>query len=285
MINEINTRLAELLDPINEPRLRDAMCYATLGEGKRLRPQLLLAACEAAGGSYDATALDFACCLEMIHAYSLVHDDLPAMDDDDLRRGRPTTHIQYDEATAILAGDALLNLAYETMAQICAKFFRFRKPAQAMAIIAKAAGSNGMIGGQMLDLQSEGTDIDIETLRTIHRHKTGALFTAAFEAGVTLGGGTRLFFQGMSKLSNLVGLLFQMRDDILDITATAEQLGKQPGSDAKNQKVTYVSLLGMTQAEELHKKLTRDVLTLTKCLPCKTPTLSNLINQVIIREK
>jgi len=285
MIDAINARLAELLDPIDNPRLREAMRYATLGEGKRIRPQLLLAACEAAKGSYDNTALDFACCLEMIHAYSLVHDDLPAMDDDDMRRGRPTTHIQYDEATAILAGDALLNHAFETMAHICAQLFRLRRPAAAMAIIAKAAGSNGMIGGQMLDLQSEGQPIDIETLRAIHRGKTGALFTAAFEAGVTLGGGTRLFVQGMRKLGGLVGLLFQMRDDILDITSTAQQLGKRPGSDTKNQKVTYVTLLGMEKAEALHHQLTQDIQQLTQSLPCKTPTLRNLINQTIIREK
>ncbi|MCL2364595.1 MAG: polyprenyl synthetase family protein [Defluviitaleaceae bacterium] len=285
MIDKINARLAALLNPIEDARLRDAMRYATLGAGKRLRPQLLLAACEAAKGSYDDTALDFACCLEMIHAYSLVHDDLPAMDDDDMRRGHPTVHIQFDEATAILAGDALLNLAYETMAHLCADLYRFRRPTAAMAIIAKAAGSNGMIGGQMLDLQSEGTPISIETLRAIHHGKTGALFTAALEAGVTLGGGTRVFLQGMSQLGSLVGLLFQMRDDILDITSTAKQLGKQPGSDAKNQKATYVSLLGMEKAQELHDQLVRDVLTLTQILPCKTPALRNLIDQIIHREK
>jgi len=211
------------------------------------------------------------------------------MDDDDMRRGRPTTHIQFDEATAILAGDALLNLAYETMAQVCAHNKSLHTPAVAMAIIAQAAGSNGMIGGQMLDLQSEGTQIDIDTLRSIHRRKTGALFTAAFEAGAILGGalglGLPLFVQDMHKLGSLVGLLFQMRDDILDITSTAAQLGKQPGSDAKNQKVTYVSLLGMEKAQELHKKLSQDVLTLTRSLPSETPTLRNLIDQIIIREK
>jgi geranylgeranyl diphosphate synthase type II len=285
MINDIENRLTELINTCDEPRLREAMLYSALSPGKRVRPRLLLAACEAARGSYDATALDFACCLEMIHAYSLVHDDLPAMDNDDLRRGRPTTHKQYDEATAILAGDALLNHAYETMSRLCADFFRLRRPVIAMAIIAKAAGANGMIAGQMLDLESEGKKISIDTLKGIHRRKTGALFTAGMEAGATLGGGTRLFVQGIARLGGLVGLAFQVWDDILDVTSTADTLGKNPGSDSKNQKVTYVSLLGLAKAEDVYKKLSHDALALAHSLPCKTPSLRDLVAQIIVREK
>lgn len=285
MIYELETRMAELIESCDEPRLREAMLYSALGAGKKVRPRMLLSACEAAKGSYDKTALDFACCLEMIHAYSLVHDDLPAMDNDDLRRGKPTVHKQFDEATAILAGDALLNHAYETMSRLCADFFRLRRPVIAMAILAKAAGANGMISGQMIDLQSEGKKISLDELKNIHRRKTGALFTAALEAGATLGGGTRLFIQGMIKLGGLVGLAFQIRDDILDVTATAELMGKTPGSDAKKGKVTYVSLLGLEKAGEIYTKMCRDAMALAQSLPCKTNSLRDLIAQIIVREK
>jgi geranylgeranyl diphosphate synthase type II len=285
MTDIINARLAELLGNCDEPHLAEAMQYATLGEGKRVRPRLLLAACEAAKGSYDATALDFACALEMIHAYSLVHDDLPAMDDDDLRRGKPTVHIKFGEATAILAGDALLNRAFEVMSAICADLYRLRRPGLAMSIIARAAGANGMIGGQMRDLLSEGKDIDIETLRTVHRRKTGALFTAALEAGAVLGGASPLFVQRIAKLGEALGILFQICDDVLDVTSTAAALGKNPGSDMKNNKTTYVSLLGMQKTEEIYKKLTRDVIVMTQALPNKTNTLRTLIDQIIHREK
>ncbi|MCL2499906.1 MAG: polyprenyl synthetase family protein [Defluviitaleaceae bacterium] len=285
MIEAIEKNLERLINTCEEPRLREAMLYSALSPGKRVRPRLFLSACEAAKGSYDATALDFACCLEMIHVYSLIHDDLPAMDDDDLRRGRPTTHKQYDEATAILAGDALLNHAYETMSRLCADFFRLRRPVIAMAIIAKAAGVNGMIAGQMVDLQSEGKKITLDDLKGIHRRKTGALFTAALEAGAILGGGTRLFVQGMAKLGGMVGLAFQIRDDILDVTATCEQIGKMPGSDARNEKVTYVSLLGLQKAEDTYKKLSNEALALAQSLPCRTNSLRDLVMQIINREK
>jgi geranylgeranyl diphosphate synthase type II len=285
MIQQIDQRLAELISTCEEPRLREAMVYSALGAGKRIRPRMLLASCEAAKGSYDATALDFACCLEMVHAYSLVHDDLPAMDNDDLRRGRPTTHRQFDEATAILAGDALLNHAFETMSHLCAGVYRLRRPLVAMAVIAKAAGANGMIAGQTADLESEGKNIDLDTLKNIHRRKTGALFTAALEAGAVLGGGSRSFVRGMVKLGDLLGLAFQVRDDILDVTATADVIGKNPGSDAKKQKATYVSLLGLEEAREIYKKLSRDVMALVQGLPCRTNALRDLATQIIGREK
>jgi geranylgeranyl pyrophosphate synthase len=285
-LTKINTRLAQLLENADfQPRLGEAMRYAALGQGKRLRPQMLLAAFEAAGGvNADAAALDFGCALELIHAYSLVHDDLPAMDDDDLRRGRPTVHIEFDEATAILAGDALLNLVFEIMAHICAETSNLAH-CTAMSIIAQAGGAKGMIGGQMDDLQSEGKQIELNALWHLHRRKTAALFSAALQAGAVLGGAPQEFSQEMKRLGELVGILFQMRDDILDITSTTENLGKPTGSDTKNKKVTFVTLQGLDTARETYKALCGEALENLARLPCKTGALHDIIHQIIIREK
>ncbi|MCL2188722.1 MAG: polyprenyl synthetase family protein [Defluviitaleaceae bacterium] len=284
MIKQIDACLERLIATCEEPSLRDAMHYAALGAGKRIRPRLFLAACEAMCGGYDEAALQFACCLEMIHAYSLVHDDLPAMDNDDLRRGRPTVHKQFDEATAILAGDALLSHAFEIMARVCACAESVQQDyAQTMLIIARAAGANGMIAGQVRDLASEGKQLDMDTLEQIHRRKTGALFAAALEAGATLGGNTHT--QEMRKLGYTLGLAFQIRDDILDVTSTAEALGKNPGSDINNQKSTYVSLAGLETAQEMYKNISADVLALVDSIPAKTLTLRDLITQVLTRDK
>ena len=284
MIDAINTRLVELIQTCEEPRLKEAMLYTALGPGKRMRPCLLLAVCEAVKGSYDAAALGFACCLEMIHAYSLAHDDLPAMDNDDLRRGRPTTHKQFDEATAILAGDALLSHAFEVMAGLCAASPHEHKYVATMAVIAGAAGVNGMIAGQMLDLQSEGKAIGLDTLNEIYRRKTGALFTASMVAGALLGDGTDNFIRNITDLSNSVGLAFQVRDDIFDVESTVETLGKLPGSDEKNQKATYVSLLGVEKAKEMYTEISRDIQAKTLELQCKTQSLPDLIRKIINRE-
>jgi geranylgeranyl diphosphate synthase type II len=285
MIDAINERLEALIYTCDNEALREAMLYSAMGAGKRIRPRLLLAACEGARGSYDETALDFACCLEMLHAYSLVHDDLPAMDNDDLRRGKPTAHKQFGEAMAILAGDALLNHAFEMMADLCVKFFRSRRPASAMQIIARAAGVNGMITGQVLDLANEGKQTDIETLKNIHRHKTSALIAAAVEAGALLGGGTRKLIYHTARLGKNLGLAFQVQDDMLDVTATAETLGKQPFSDKKNEKATYISVLGLEKTQEIYQQLAQDVRTMAHDLPSKTPALCNLVDEILNREK
>jgi geranylgeranyl diphosphate synthase type II len=222
------------------------MRYAVLGSGKRLRPVLCLAACEAVGGTVEQ-ALPAACALEMIHAYSLVHDDLPALDDDDLRRGRATVHVAFDEATAILVGDALLTEALALLS---------REPAAAPAAcrlavlheIASAAGTAGMVGGQVDDLLTEGQRLDEETLTSIHRRKTGALLTASVRAGAVAASAPPEQIAALSRYGQALGLAFQIVDDLLDVIGTRESLGKSPGKDAAAGKTTFASLLGLEES-------------------------------------
>ena len=239
---------------IKPPVIYEAAAYSLLGGGKRLRPMLLLAAFEAVSGNDDATtpafscALDFACAVEMIHTYSLIHDDLPAIDNDDMRRGRPTNHIVYGEAMAILAGDSLLNLAYETMLNACAKY-QPQNGLAAAAEVARFAGIQGMIGGQVMDVHTEGTPIGEETLLYIHRNKTAALISAAITAGAILGKASDRQLEEYKTAALDMGIGFQIIDDILDVVGDAASLGKHIGSDAKNGKNTYVSLFGMERAK------------------------------------
>jgi len=290
MHDQIYKRLESLISECEEPLLREVMSYSALGEGKRTRPLLLLAVYEALTGSCDTaasrddTAMDFACAIEMIHAYSLAHDDLPAMDNDDFRRGRPTCHKAYNEAMAILAGDGLLSLAVEVMAR------RIDKPegiraAKALHAVIKAAGINGMVAGQVSDIINEGKPITAEILAAIHRRKTGCLITACFEAGAILGGGDAYIIKEMTRLGAVVGLAFQIRDDILDVTSTAEKLGKPIGSDSKNQKSTYVSVHGLEAAEAEYQRLSREALEIIEQTPCKTDMLRDIITQTISRTK
>jgi geranylgeranyl diphosphate synthase type II len=255
--NVIDARMRVLINGCTA--LREEMAYSVFAGGKRLRPRLLLAACETVGGAYGDTAVDFACAVEMIHTYSLIHDDLPAMDDDALRRGKPTSHIRFGEAAAILAGDALLNLAFEVMAN-CVATEPSEKTARAMAVIAKASGASGMIAGQAADMEYEGQNIDADTLMYIHANKTGALITACLEAGAILGGATDEAVRGYVRLGRNLGLAFQIRDDILDVTATEAQLGKPVGSDKKNRKNTYVSVYGLEKARDEYKKISAGIL-------------------------
>jgi len=291
MREQINRRLEEIISVCDEPLLREVMAYSALGEGKRLRPKLLLASCEAVSGTYSDTALDFACAIEMIHAYSLAHDDLPAMDNDDFRRGRPTCHKAYDEALAILAGDGLLSLAVEAMARrICGapvESFHQESTRAALALncVIQAAGVNGMVGGQVSDIMNEGKPINAETLSAIHRRKTGCLITACLEAGAILGGGDTPVTQEMVKLGRILGLAFQIRDDILDVTSTAENLGKPIGSDTKNQKSTYVTVHGMDVAEAEYQRLSREAHEIVDSIRCKTNSLRDLVTQTITRTK
>jgi len=291
MHEHINRRLEELISECNEPLLKEVMTYSALGEGKRLRPQLLLASYEAVAGENRTsaayiTALDFACAIEMIHAYSLAHDDLPAMDNDDFRRGRPTCHKAYNEAMAILAGDGLLSLAVEVMARhIGYSSEDSVRAAKALYCIIKAAGVNGMVGGQVSDIINEGKPINAETLAAIHRRKTGCLITASLEAGVILGGGNTPEIKETVKLGKVLGLAFQIRDDILDVTSTAESLGKPIGSDSKNQKSTYVTVHGMAVAEAEYQRLSREANEIVGNIRCKTGALSGLVAQTISRTK
>lgn len=238
----------------------DAMKYSLLAGGKRLRPILLMATADALGANgYDF--LTAACGLEMIHTYSLIHDDLPCMDNDDYRRGRLTNHKVFGEALALLAGDGLLTLAFEVMAEQ-----RNVKPSTLVEFIhetAMCAGNFGMVGGQALDLEAEGRAISAKELKTLHEGKTGAMFIAAVRGGAHLAGATEEQLLALTRFAELVGLAFQIEDDILDVTSTQEELGKPIGSDAKNEKSTYVSLFGLEEARKMADETTEEAL---RCL-------------------
>ena len=233
-------------------QLAEAMEYGALMGGKRIRPILVYAAADALG-DIPQTADTFACAIEAIHAYSLIHDDLPAMDDDDLRRGQPTCHITYDEATAILAGDALQTMAFELIASdeaiapTCA--------IQAIRLLSKAAGAHGMVLGQAIDLNSVDKQLPLEGLEKMHKYKTGALIEAAVLLGALAANATKEQTYALRQYAKAIGLAFQVQDDILDVTSDTETLGKQQGADAFNNKPTYVSLLGLEGAQEKARQL------------------------------
>lgn len=230
--------------------LHKAMRYSVFAGGKRVRPILLLAACEAVGGDIN-NALPAACAMEMIHTYSLVHDDLPAMDNDDFRRGRPTSHKVFGEATAILAGDALLTEAFILLSnREAADSVEPGKLLQVIGEIGRCAGSRGMIGGQVVDMESEGKpEIDFATVQYIHTRKTGALIKASIRAGALLGGADQASEKALVKYGEAVGLAFQIADDILDIEGTTEEIGKDAGSDQERGKATYPSIIGLTESK------------------------------------
>ena len=238
----------------------EAMTYACSDGGKRIRPVLTLEFCRLCGGETSA-AMPFAMAIEMIHSYSLVHDDLPCMDNSLLRRGRPSTHAVYGETMALLAGDGLLNLAFETIlrAENCAGIPAERVLGAASAL-ADASGIDGMVGGQVIDLQSEGKAIELSTLEALQEGKTAALLTAACVMGARLAGADPAKEAAARLFGYNVGLSFQIVDDILDVTASADELGKPVGSDADNEKVTYVSLLGLDEARRLAAERTQTAL-------------------------
>ena len=230
--------------------LHQAMRYSVFAGGKRLRPILMIAACESLGG-HAGQVLHAACAMEMIHTYSLIHDDLPAMDDDDFRRGRPTNHKVYGEATAILAGDALLTEAFRILAD--AEANRSVPPATVIKVIelvARYAGSQGMVGGQVVDMESEGKEIDFPTLEYIHTHKTGGLILASVQVGALLGGANDSQVAAMKRFGGAAGLAFQIADDILDIVGDQQYLGKNVGSDQARGKATYPAQLGLDEARQ-----------------------------------
>jgi len=229
----------------------EAMRYAVLNGGKRVRPSLALEFCRVCGGAVE-TALPAACALECIHSYSLVHDDLPCMDDDDYRRGRPSTHKAYGEATALLAGDALLTIAFEMAAE--------SQSLEAVSILAKAAGCMGMVGGQTLDLASEKKQIPLSLLQEIHAKKTGALLIAAAKLGVILAGGNQKQLEAARIYGQKTGRVFQIIDDILDVTGSFADLGKPIGSDQGLEKSTYVTHMGVDKAYALAEKLTQEAI-------------------------
>ena len=222
-------------------KLHDAMRYAVFAGGKRLRPAVARAACLAVGGT-DEDALPAACALEMLHTYSLIHDDLPAIDDDDLRRGKPTTHMKYDEATAILAGDALQTHAFLVLAE---KTPRRAAVTQLVIELARAAGTDGMVGGEIADIEAEGKKPDLKIVESIHARKTGALFRASAVMGGGAGEGSAKQIEALAAFGNALGTAFQVVDDILDETQDAATLGKSAGKDKKARKMTYPAAAGL----------------------------------------
>ena len=246
-----------------QKKIYEAQRYSLLGGGKRLRGVLCLTGGLIAGGT-EEEVMPFACALEMIHAYSLVHDDLPAMDNDDLRRGKPSCHKKYDEATAILAGDALLNGAFELILNR-SKADSDRTLA-AMRIIAAGSGADGMIGGQVVDLECEGKRISEEQLLYLHRHKTGALISAALMSGYAACGGEKENEAALKEYAEKIGLAFQVVDDMLDVTGDEKTLGKLTRSDDKNSKSTFVGLLGLDGSEKLAESLSFEAAQAVKTL-------------------
>ncbi len=234
------------------PRLMEAMRYSLLAGGKRVRPMLVLEFCRACGGTY-AEALPVACAIEMLHTYSLIHDDLPCMDDDELRRGKPTCHVQFDEATAVLAGDALQAEAFRT---ILTADLADDVKAKCAAILARAAGTEGICGGQMLDIQSEGLILSRRELTEIHKRKTSAMIEAACAMGVAVGRGSEEQMSAALAFAADIGLAFQVRDDLLDTISTVEELGKPIGSDAGNSKSTFATIMGREACESLIQRRT-----------------------------
>ena len=222
--------------------LVEAARYSLFAGGKRLRPALALGACELVCGD-DTPAMPLACAVEMIHTYSLIHDDLPAMDDDALRRGKPTCHIRFGEATAILAGDTLCTMAFDALADAGS--------VEVIREIARAAGAAGMAGGQQLDLSAEGKRLDINGLQAIHRAKTGALIQGSVRAGAMLGGADADQLRALSDYGEHIGLAFQIADDVLDVVGDEASIGKPVGSDAGHDKATYPALLGLDRSREL----------------------------------
>ncbi|WP_281648228.1 farnesyl diphosphate synthase [Parendozoicomonas sp. Alg238-R29] len=270
---------------IKNDQIREAMIYSTMAGGKRVRPMLVKAACEALGGDISH-ALPAACAIELIHTYSLIHDDLPAMDDDDLRRGRPTCHKAFDEATAILAGDALQALAFEVIASNPELSADIRL--QQSLTLAKAAGCNGMIEGQAQDMQATGKVLSLEELKQLHACKTGALIRVACTLGALAAGADNLQIKALESYADAIGLAFQVQDDILDVTASTEVLGKTQGADIAQGKNTYVSLLGLEEAQDTALALKENALNELKSLnldnPNATRYLQDLAKYIVERD-
>lgn len=271
-------------DALHEP-VSSAMTYACMAGGKRIRPVLLLEFCRVCGGNTQA-ALPFACALEMIHSYSLVHDDLPCMDNSPLRRGKPSVHAAYGEDMALLAGDALLNRAFETMLSCeCRKNLDAETAMTAAGVLADAAGIGGMVGGQVIDLQSEGKVLTLAMLEKLQEGKTAALLAAACEMGCILGHADDQQRWAARTFGRNIGLSFQIVDDILDAVSTQETLGKPVGSDQDNQKATYVRLLGIEEARALAESRTQEAVEALSLFGEEAGDLKELAWALLIRKK
>lgn len=262
----------------------EAINYSLQSGGKRLRPMLILETLKLFGGD-EKEAYPFMAAMEMMHTYSLVHDDLPAMDNDMYRRGRKTTHAVYGEAMGILAGDGLLNLAYEIMSEAVVKCNNPSLAAKAMKIISEKAGIYGMVGGQTVDIINEGKEMSIETINFIHKLKTAALIEGSMMAGAVLAGASEDEIKTVEKIAYNVGIAFQIQDDILDVTSTTEVLGKPVLSDEKNNKSTYVTLMGVEESKVKVEMYSKEAINLLDSMNYNNEFLKELIVKLINREK
>lgn len=257
-------------DDVRQKQVFEAMRYSVMAGGKRIRPVLVLEFCRVCGGNIE-NALPFACAIEFVHTYSLIHDDLPCMDNAELRRGKPSCHIKFGEANALLAGDALLSLAFETA--LCNNNIDkigYYNVIRATGELAKASGAEGMVGGQVIDLDSVGKQIDINTLEDMHKKKTGAMIIAAAKMGCMAAGADDQKVRAAGEYARKIGLAFQIVDDLLDTQGDTSKLGKPAGSDDVNNKTTYVSLLGVKKSKELVVKLTDEAIDSLKVFNDKT---------------
>lgn len=268
-VETVNSALEKYLNQKEVPQkiIYEAMQYSLISGGKRVRPVLCLAVSEIFNGN-SQDALPFACAIEMIHTYSLIHDDLPCMDNDDFRRGRLTNHKVYGENTAVLAGDALLNYAFEIMLDACKetslsslladkKLAFLKNKIAAAAAIAEASGVSGMIGGQVVDMQSEGKEISKDTLLYMHEHKTGALIKASVLSSALINNASDDELASLTEYAESLGMAFQIKDDILDVEGDSEVLGKPIGSDSGNKKTTFVTLFGIDESKNMLEKMTQ----------------------------
>ncbi len=261
----------------------EAMNYSLSAGGKRLRPILTLEACKLVGGN-EKDAIPFAAAIEMIHTYSLIHDDLPALDNDDLRRGRKTNHKVYGEAMAILAGDGLLNYAYEIMLKESIRKDDSNKYLKAINEIAKASGIYGMIGGQVVDIESEGKSISMDKLDFIHMNKTAAIIIGCMRAGAIIGGASEIQLENITKYAKNIGLSFQIVDDILDVVGDEAKLGKKVGSDIDNEKSTCPSLIGLDKSKEIAKNLIEEAKLSISNIDKDSEFLNSLADYIVDRE-
>tara|TARA_B110000211_G_scaffold62348_1_gene70927 strand:- start:1006 stop:1902 length:897 start_codon:yes stop_codon:yes gene_type:complete len=278
--NALNNAIKHL--NISDPYLADAMVYSLLNGGKRVRPFLVQATAQAMG--IDDERVDIAmAAIEMVHSYSLVHDDLPAMDDDALRRGQPTCHIKFNEATAILAGDALLTGAFEILVDMPGEF-TIAQRLKLVSLLSQGAGASGMVAGQAIDLASVGKDVDLTHLERMHAHKTGALIRISVLMGAVCGAPNADTLQHLTTYANAIGLAFQVQDDILDIESDTATLGKQQGADIALNKPTYPALLGLEGAKDKAEQLRQQALEALRNLSGDTSALEQLAEYIITRD-
>ena len=264
--------------------LVSSMEYSLTAGGKRVRPMLVMEFAKLCGGSEEA-AMPFACAIEMIHTYSLIHDDLPCMDNDDLRRGKPTNHKVYGEACALLAGSGLLTLAFEAASsERAVSLNSTEKCLAAVRVLSEAAGAVGMLGGQIIDLESEGKSVDVDHLKIMDAKKTGALIIAAAKLGCISAGASKEQIDAAVSYAENIGLAFQIVDDMLDITSSTEELGKPVGSDSENEKSTYAALLGLDECRKISEELTENAVKALEVFENDTETLKKFAYYLLRRE-